>query len=177
MSDRMSSVAAVTGSKPSPAMFRLSGDKVGSSDVNEQWTWARPGLVLVVPISKRSVKKKWNKREIAQHRPTTYLKFACLQYSVSKKGNPSLTPNFSEYIEEKQYIYNKTDFSALYHTYSTFVWYIVHSYSAMDDCTAINLVNDITILCPSWTKTVSTFFEKNYCWAAILYSLWTINVP
>ena len=29
------------------------------------------------------------------------------------------------------------------HNYSTFIWYIVHSYLAMDVCTAINLVKHV----------------------------------
>ena len=35
--------------------------------------------------------------------------------------------------------------------YSTFIWYIVGSYSAMDGCTAINLVSTCqNCFCPTW---------------------------
>ena len=37
--------------------------------------------------------------------------------------------------------------------YSTFIWYIVHLYSAMDGCTAINFVKPCYYcFCPSWHR-------------------------
>ena len=75
-------------------------------------------------------------------------------YSVSyKKRKPEFD---SKFLKIKK-IYNKTDFSAWQHDYSTFIWYIVHSYLAMDGCTAINFVKYVKIVfvhvgdvCAAW---------------------------
>ena len=54
-------------------------------------------------------------------------------------------------IHQNKRKYNKTDFRVWLHNYFTFIWYFVHSYSAMDCCTAINFVKHIEInFCPSW---------------------------
>ena len=65
------------------------------------------------------------------------------------KGNPGLTPNFSKSKKKKDIIKLISVHDSIINLLS--VWYIVHSYSAMDGCTAINLANHVKIaFWPSW---------------------------
>ena len=77
-----------------------------------------------------------------------------VKYTVwVKKRKPRLDSKFLK-IEKR---YNKIDLSAWSHNYSTFISYIVNSYSAMDGCTAIHFVIHVKIgfvqvgvVCAAW---------------------------
>ena len=67
-----------------------------------------------------------------------------IQCDFKKKGNRVLLQIILK-IEEKKDITKLISLHDSINYCSTLIWYVVHSYSAMDGCTAINFVKHIKI--------------------------------